>query len=68
MSEKYVVPIWEKYSLTVEEVAAYFRIGEQKLRRIADENANAPYLLWNGNRPQFKRKKFEEYVDRLNAI
>lgn len=49
MSEKYVVPIWEKYSLTVEEVAAYFRIGEQKLRRIADEK-------WNGNRPQFKRK------------
>ena len=68
MSEKYVVPIWEKYSLTVEEAAAYFRIGEQKLRRIADENENAPYLLWNGNRPQFKRKKFEEYVDRLNAI
>ena len=56
MSEKYVVPIWEKYSLTVEEAAAYFRIGEQKLRQIADKNANAPYLLWNGNRPQFKRK------------
>ena len=29
MSEKYVVPIWEKYSLTVEEAATYFRIGEQ---------------------------------------
>lgn len=47
MSEKYEVPIWEKYSLTVEEAAAYFRIGEQKLRRIADENANAPYLRKN---------------------
>lgn len=45
MSEKYVVPIWEKYSLTVEEAATYFRIDEQKLRRIADENANAPCLL-----------------------
>ena len=43
MSEKYVVPIWEKYSLTVEEAATYFRIGEQKLRRIADENANTSY-------------------------
>ena len=68
MSKKYKVPIWEKYSLTVEEAAAYFRIGEQKLRRIADKNANATYLLWNGNSPQFKIKKFEEYVDRLNAI
>ena len=27
------VPIWEKYSLTLEEASKYFRIGEKKLRR-----------------------------------
>lgn len=63
MSEKYVVPIWGKYSLTIEEAAAYFRIGEQKLRRIADENANAPYLLWNRNRPQFKKNLKNTWTD-----
>ena len=26
------VPIWEKYTLTIEEAAKYFRIGENKLR------------------------------------
>lgn len=62
------VPIWEKYTLTVREAAAYFRIGENKLRRIISENQNADYILWNGSRPQIKRKKFEEYVDRLSAV
>ena len=41
------VPIWEKYTLTIEEAAAYFRIGETKLRRIVCENRNADFLLWN---------------------
>lgn len=62
------VPVWEKYTLTVKEAAAYFRIGENKLRRIISEDPDADYILWNGSRPQLKRKKFEEYVDRLSAI
>ena len=35
------VPIWEKYTLTIEEAAKYFRIGENKLRKLAEENPNA---------------------------
>ena len=62
------VPLWEKYTLTVEEAAAYFRIGEHKLRRLISENRNADYLLWNGNRVQIKREKFEKFVDTLEAI
>ncbi|MBQ4067731.1 MAG: excisionase family DNA-binding protein [Lachnospiraceae bacterium] len=62
------VPLWEKYTLTVEEAAAYFRIGEHKLRRHINENKNADYLLWNGNRVQIKREKFEKFVDTLEAI
>ena len=62
------VPLWEKYTLTVEEAAAYFRIGEHKLRNLINENKNADYLLWNGNRVQIKREKFEKFVDGLEAI
>ena len=62
------VPLWEKYTLTVEEAAAYFRIGEHKLRNLINENRNADYLLWNGNRVQIKREKFEKFVDGLDAI
>jgi len=30
------VPIWEKYTLTIEEASKYFRIGENKLRKLAE--------------------------------
>ena len=30
------IPIWEKYTLTIEEASRYFRIGENKLRRLAE--------------------------------
>ena len=62
------VPIWEKYTLTIEEAAKYFRIGEYKLRRLAEENLNAGWVLQNGNRLQIKRKKFEKFIDELDAI
>lgn len=62
------IPLWQKYTLTVEEASRYFRIGQAKLRRIISENEDADFILWNGNRPQIKRKLFEEFVDQLNAI
>lgn len=62
------VPVWEKYTLSIEEAAAYFRIGENKLRKIIAENPDADFVLWNGTRSQIKRKKFEEYIDKLNVI
>ena len=68
MNQTYEIPIWRKYTLSIEEAAAYFRIGEHKLRRIINENKNADYLLWNGNRVQIKREKFEKFVDTLEAI
>ena len=46
------VPIWEKYTLTIEEAARYFRIGEKKLRKLAEENPDASWLIMNGNRVQ----------------
>lgn len=62
------VPIWEKFTLTIEEAAVYFRIGENKLRQIVNENRNADYVLWNGNRPQIKRQKFEIVINNLHNI
>ena len=62
------IPLWQKYTLTVEEASLYFRIGQAKLRRMISENEDADFILWNGNRPQIKRKLFEEFVDRLSVI
>ena len=62
------VPIWDRYTLTIEEAAKYFRIGENKLRRLAEENKNAGWLIMNGNRIQIKRKQFEKVIDTLDVI
>lgn len=62
------IPFWERYTLSIEEAAAYFRIDENKLRKIISENKDADFVLWNGTRSQIKRKKFENYIDRLNVI
>ncbi|HGI0431671.1 TPA: excisionase [Streptococcus pyogenes] len=62
------IPIWERYTLTIEEASKYFCIGENKLRRLAEENKNANWLIMNGNRIQIKRKQFEKIIDTLDAI
>lgn len=62
------VPIWEKYMLSVEEEAAYFRIGENKIRKNISENKDADFVLWNNSRAQIKRRKFEKYIDMLNVL
>ena len=60
--------VWEKYTLTIEEASKYFRIGENKLRRLAEENKDAGWLIMNGNRIQIKRRQFEKVIDKLDAI
>ena len=66
---KNVIPIWQKYTLSVDEASAYFRIGDKKLRKLIDEDPSAAYILWNGTRPLIKRKVFEQFVDeKLFAI
>ena len=62
------VPIWEKYTLTIEEASKYFRIGEKKLRELAEENLDSGWVIVNGNRVQIKRKQFEKIIDTLDEI
>ena len=64
----YDIPYWNKYTLSIEEAASSFRIGEAKLRKLVSDNPNAEYLLWNGNRVQIKRTRFEKFIDTLSAI
>lgn len=62
------VPIWEKYALSIEEAAQYFRVGEKKLRRLAEENPPPKWVLMNGSRLQIKRRIFEQVLDDLYSI
>ena len=62
------IPVWEKYTLSIEEAAVYFRVGQNRLRQLAEENPDAPYLLMNGNRIQIKRKIFEKFIDEATVV
>lgn len=62
------IPIWNKYLLSIEEAASYFHIGINKMRRLVSQNTHAPWVLWNSNRALIKRKTFEDYIERINAL
>ena len=62
------IPIWEKYTLSIEEAAEYFRIGQTRLRQLVAENPDADFILLIGNRVQIKRVLFERYVDTATVI
>ena len=61
------MPIWEKSNLTVEEAAAYFGIGRGKLREISDSE-DCSFVLWIGNKRLIKRKKLDEFLERMYSI
>ena len=61
------VPIWEKLNLTVEEASEYSNIGVNKIREISNDD-NCPFVLWIGNKRLIKRKKFDEYLEKVFSI
>ena len=61
------IPIWEKSNLTLEEAAAYSGIGINKLRKLT-ESEQCSFVLWNGTKRLIKRRKLDEYMDRMDSI
>ncbi len=43
-------------------------VALDKLRQIINENKDADFVLWNGNRVQIKRKLFEKFIDQSSCI
>ncbi len=59
--ENSLVPIKEKYTLTIKEAASYFNIGTKKMRRLAEDNLGT-VAVYCGNRFLIIRPKFEEFI------
>ncbi len=62
-----IVPAWKKSLLTVEEASAYTNINVGTLARISNSE-DCPFVLWNGRRRLFKRKKLEEFLEKTYSI
>ena len=61
------IPISEKYTLTVQEAAAYFNIGVKKMRRLAEENTGR-FAVYSGNRYLIIRAEFERFLLESSSI
>ena len=61
-------PVWRGYTLTIEEGAGYYHIGEGKLRSLIDMHPHENFYVMNGKRVLIKRAKFEEYLDQATAV
>jgi excisionase family DNA binding protein len=62
------VPLWEKYSLNVEEAANYYGIGVKKLYEIIHNNPNGEFLLEVGTHYRLKRVLFEKFLDDATTL
>ena len=62
------ITVWRRYTITIEEAARYYHIGEVKLRMLIEEHPNEDFYVMNGNRALIKREKFERYLDQATAV
>ena len=54
--------------MTIDEASAYFGIGQSKLRYILNTYNDSDFILMNGTKYLIKRKKFESWLDKTDAI
>ena len=67
MKKELELPLWQKMNLTLDEASEYTGIGKTKLRELSDKES-CSFVLWNGAKRLFKRKKLEEYLEETNCI
>lgn len=60
MDKKYMVPVWIKPLLTLEEASALTGIGINKMRDITNEHDDL--VLYNGSKRLIKREKLISYL------
>ena len=46
-NKQLVIPVWERYLMTVLEASEYYHIGENKLRNVIDLHPNTEFLIMN---------------------
>ena len=63
-SNEELVPIHEKYMLTIREAASYFNIGIKNIRRLCESNEGELSVRW-GDKYLICRPRMEEYLNQM---
>lgn len=62
------IPYTQRLCITVEEAAEYAMIGEQRLRKIIEDDRTLNWVLYVGTRTRIKRPQFEQWVLKQNNL
>ncbi len=62
-----LVPIWEKTMLSMDEAVAYSGLGRHTLTKLSDD-PHCTFVVWSGRKRLFKRRKLDEYIERLYSV
>lgn len=62
------IDFWRQYNLTIEQASAYFCIGENKMRKIVEENPSEKFILKNGTKTLIKKELFGKFLDEQYSI
>lgn len=65
---KFKIPCNERLCISIEEAAEYSMIGEQRLRKIIDEDKSLNWVLYVGSWIRIKRPQFEKWVMQQNNL
>lgn len=61
-------PIWKKVNSNLEEAAAYYNIGINKLRELTNSEECERCILWGGSKRLIKRRLFDKYLSGAYSI
>ena len=64
---EYKPQIKDKPTMTIEEAACLYNIGEHKLRKLTDSDS-CSYVLYVGRKRLIKRKQFDDFIARSFSI
>ncbi len=62
------LPPSQQLCLTIEEAAAYSMLGENRLRKIIEEDKTLDWVLYVGSWVRIKRPQFEQWISEQNYI
>lgn len=67
VSRSSTVPLWHRQNLSVQETSTYTGIGRDIIYALLKQE-DCNFALRIGRRTMIKRKRFEEYIEKLYSI
>ena len=62
------IPLWERYSLSIQEASLLFGVGEKRIRQLVAEHQGEAFILEVGAHVRIKRELFEQFLNNSSVL